>query len=120
MATKPYLVYGRLLGPSNPKSLSPLSPKTDLDWDKDQHTGTVPAAEGRLWQDENGRLAVFLANYMDAPVEFKYRIDPAQFGLTGGSWELKEITPDGSKSAGHGEGRRGTGRSSGRARTQGD
>ena len=31
------------------------------------------------------------------PVEFKYRIDPSQFGLTGGHWALKEIKPDGSK-----------------------
>jgi hypothetical protein len=60
-----------------------------------KHKGTVPAAEGRLWQAENGRLAVFLANYIDQPVEFKYHIDPAQFGLKGKRFELKEITPEG-------------------------
>jgi hypothetical protein len=54
----------------------------------------VPSAEGRLWQDESGRLAIFLANYVDQPVEFKYRIDPAKFGLGGERFELKEITPE--------------------------
>jgi hypothetical protein len=39
---------------------------------------------------------VFLANYIDQPVEFKYRIDPAQYGLNGKRFELKEITPEGS------------------------
>jgi hypothetical protein len=60
-----------------------------------KHKGTVPAAEGRLWQAENGRLALFLANYIDQPVEFKYRLDPGKFGLRGKRFDLKEISPEG-------------------------
>jgi hypothetical protein len=97
IATKSFLVYGRLLGPVEPGKPVPTFTEDGFGWNKDVHAGTVPAAEGRLWQDESGNLAVFLANYIDAPVEFKYRIDPAQYGLTGGRWELKEIAPDGSK-----------------------
>jgi hypothetical protein len=97
VATKPFLVYGRLLTPIEPLKPVPTFTEDGFGWNKDQHTGIAPAAEGRLWQDENGNLAVFLANYIDAPVEFSYRIDPSQFGLTGGRWELKEIDPDGSK-----------------------
>jgi hypothetical protein len=97
VATQPFLVYGRLLSPVEPQKPVPTFTEDGFGWNKDQHTGTVPAAEARLWQDENGNLAVFLANYIDAPVEFPYRIDPAQFGLTGGRWELKEIKPDGSQ-----------------------
>jgi hypothetical protein len=49
---------------------------------------------------ENGHLAVFLANYIDQPVEFKYHIDPAKFGLKGKRFALKEIRPEGSASEG--------------------
>jgi len=97
VATKPFLIYGRLLGPIEPQKPVPTFTEEGFGRNKDVHTGTAPAAEGRLWQDENGNLAVFLANYTDAPVEFKYRIDPAQFGMAGGSWDLKEIAPEGSK-----------------------
>src|SRR5208282_2611597 len=96
VTTNPSLVYGRLLGPIEPGK--PVSTFTEegFGFEKDKHTGTVPSAEGRLWQDENGHLAVFLANYIDQPAEFKYHIDPAQYGLTGKHFELKEITPEGS------------------------
>jgi hypothetical protein len=94
VATKQYLVYGRLLGPVEPEN--PVSTFTEEGFGfGNKHKGTVPIAEGRLWQAENGRLALFLANYIDEPVEFKYRIDPAKFGLSGRRFELKEIAPEG-------------------------
>jgi hypothetical protein len=96
VATKRYLVYGRLLGPLEPQNPVPTFTEEGFGFEKDIHRGTVPAAEGRLWQDEDGRLGVFLANYIDEPVEFKYSIDPAKFGLGGKRFELKEITPEGS------------------------
>lgn len=96
VATKPYLVYGHLLGPVEPEKPVPTFTEEGFGFEKIKHTGTVPAAEGRLWQDENGHLAVFLANYIDQPVEFTYRIDPAEYGLTGKRFELKEITAEGS------------------------
>jgi hypothetical protein len=94
VATKQYLVYGRLLGPVVPENPVPTFTEEGFGFGN-KHKGTVPAAEGRLWQAENGRLAVFLANYIDQPVEFKYHIDPAKFGLRGRRFELKEITPEG-------------------------
>jgi hypothetical protein len=97
VATKPFLVYGRLLAPIDPLKPVPTFTEDGFGWNKDVHTGAAPAAEGRLWQDESGNLAAFLANYTGAPVEFPYRIDPSQFGLAGGRWELKEINPEGSK-----------------------
>jgi hypothetical protein len=93
MATRPFLLYGRLLGPVMPENAVPTF--HDDAFGGDRHPGNVPAAEGRLWQDENGHLAVFLANYRSEPVEFKYRIDPAQYGLAGMRFELKQITPEG-------------------------
>jgi hypothetical protein len=96
VATKRYLVYGRLLGPLEPQNPVPTFTEEGFGFEKDIHRGTVPAAEGRLWQDEDGRLGVFLANYIDEPMEFKYSIDPAKFGLGGKRFELKEITPEGS------------------------
>jgi len=41
-------------------------------------------------------LAVFLANYTDAPVDFEYRIEPVKLGLKGTHFELKELSPEGS------------------------
>ncbi len=94
VATKPYLVYGRLLGPVEPQNRVPTFSEEGFGFGA-KHPGTVPSAEGRLWQDESGRLAVFLANYVDQPVEFSYRVDPAKLGLRGARYELKEITPEG-------------------------
>jgi hypothetical protein len=94
VATKPYLVYGRLLEPVEPLDRVPTFSEEGFGFGA-KHAGSVPSAEGRLWQDESGRLAVFLANYVDQPVDFSYRIDPARFGLSSGRFELKEITPEG-------------------------
>jgi hypothetical protein len=97
VATKPYLVYGRLLCPVEPERPVPTYTEEGSGPEhKDRYTGPLPAAEGRLWQDANGHLAVFLANYIDQPVEFKYRINPAEYGLAGRRFELKEITAGGS------------------------
>ena len=94
VATKPYLLYGRLLGPVAPEEPVPTFTEEGFGFGS-QHKGTAPAAEGRLWQAENGHLALFLANYIAEPVEFAYRVDPAEFGLKGKRYELKEIGPDG-------------------------
>ncbi len=47
-------------------------------------------AEGRLWRAEDGSLAVFFANYGDARVTFRYRVEPAKFGLKGAAVERSE------------------------------
>lgn len=75
-----YLTYGRLLGPVEP--LKPVATFTEegFGWNRPRR-GMVPAAEARLWLAEDGRLAIFFANYTDETVPFSYRIDPARFGL---------------------------------------
>jgi len=93
VATKQYLVYGRLLGPVTPEKPLPTFTEEGFGFNS-QHKGTVPVAEGRLWQAENGRLAVFLANYINQPVEFAYRINPAEFGLKANRYQLKELGPE--------------------------
>jgi hypothetical protein len=102
VATKQYLEYGRMLGPVEPGNSVPTFTEKgfghDSSWQNDPghyHEGTAPGAEGRLWQAENGHLAVFLANYLDTTVDFKYRIDAAKFGLTAKSFELKSLSPQG-------------------------
>jgi hypothetical protein len=102
VATKQYLQYGRMLEPIQPENSVPTFTEDgfghDSSWQNDPghyHKGTAPAAEGRLWQAENGHLAVFLANYTDAPVEYKYGVDPAKFGLKGMRFELNELSPEG-------------------------
>ena len=100
MATKQFLQYGRLLGPIQPENALPVFTEEgfghDSSWQNRPgfyHKGKAPAAEGRLWQAENGDLAVFLANYVDETTDFKYSLDPAKYGLKGTRFELKEIGP---------------------------
>lgn len=65
-----------------------------------QRTTIEPCAEARLWKSEEGTLAVFFANYVDGKVNFPYRINPADYGLTEGKWQIKEIGMEISKSSG--------------------
>ncbi len=82
VAANKYLTYGQLLGPVEP--VKPVATFTEdgFGWNS-PHNGAVPAAEARLWRAEDGRLALFFANYTDQPVPFGYRIEPARFGLQG-------------------------------------
>ena len=107
VATRQFLEYGRMLAPVEPENSVPTFTELgfghDSSWQNDPghyHPGTVPAAEGRLWQAENGHLAVFLTNYSDSPEEFKYKIDPGKYGLGGKSFELKDLSPQGAVSIG--------------------
>ena len=57
------------------------------------HTGKVPSVEARLWQSEDGHLALFLANYTEKEVPFSYVLEPARYGLTADRFELTEVLP---------------------------
>ena len=63
VAAKKFLTFGRLWGP-----VVPLKPVGEFEedgwgpWEK-KHRGAAPNAEARLWQAEDGHLAVILANY---------------------------------------------------------
>ena len=48
------------------------------------HTGTAPSAEARLWQAEDGTIALFMVNYVDKETEFSYTIHPRKYGLDAG------------------------------------
>jgi len=101
VAARKFLTYGRLLVPVRPLNDIPtftdeFTSFTNLAttgaW-SENHKGTAPLAEGRLWQSEDGHLAVFLANYDSREIPFSYRIDPANYGLKPGRFRLAEITP---------------------------
>jgi hypothetical protein len=85
-----YLTYGRLIEPVLPLDAMPVFSEKVFGWNRDQ-AGTVPAAEARLWQAEDGGLAVFFANYSDARVPFRYRLAPGAFGGKGGATERTEV-----------------------------
>jgi hypothetical protein len=61
------------------------------------HTAKVPSAEARLWQAEDGNIAIFIANYVNEEVEFSYSLDPARYGLDATNFQVREITPEGSR-----------------------
>jgi hypothetical protein len=67
---------------------------------RDRHIGTMPSAEGRLWQSEDGHLGILLANYVDTEIPFTYRLDPTAFGLKSPKYQLTEITPQGAQPIG--------------------
>ncbi len=85
-----YLTYGQLLEPVRPLDSVPVFTETVFGWNRDQ-AGTVPAAEARLWKSEEGRLAIFFANYTDDRIPFRYRVDPGAFGGKRGPIERTEL-----------------------------
>ena len=94
VAALKFLTYGRLWGPVRPANSIPTFKDDGFGW-RTKHVGTVPCAEGRLWQSEDGHLGVVMANYVNEELPFAYSIDPADYGLKAGSYRLREITPDG-------------------------
>jgi len=93
MITKKYLTYGRLW--------EPVYPENEIAVFKEEfkgggsHTGTAPSAEARLWQAEDGSLAIFIANYVNSKTEFSYTIHPEKYGLPAGNYQVRELSPDG-------------------------
>jgi hypothetical protein len=85
-----YLTYGRLLEPVEPLDPVPRFTEDVFGWNQ-KYRGSAPVAEGRLWQAEDGALAVFLANYGDEAVRFRFRVDPAQLGAKGAAVERVEV-----------------------------
>jgi len=65
-----------------------------------QRSAEVPCAEARLWKSEEGKLAVFFANYVDREIAFPYRINPGDYGFAPGIWKIKEIDRKSSKNIG--------------------
>jgi hypothetical protein len=85
-----FLTYGRLLEPVRPLDAVPVFTEKIFGWKRDQ-AGTVPAAEARLWQAEDGEMAIFFANYSGERVPFRYRLDPGAFGGKRGTIERTEV-----------------------------
>jgi len=97
-----YLVYGQLLDPVIPAKKIGIFSDDGFGWGmyEKQRTAEVPCAEARLWKSEEGSLAIFFANYVDKNVSFSYRINPGDYGLVKGKWQMKEIGLETSKSIG--------------------
>jgi hypothetical protein len=100
--TLKYLVYGQLLDPVTPTEEIDTFKDNGFGWGmyEKQRSAEVPCAEARLWKSEEGTLAVFFANYVDSEISFPYTIDPADYGLPRGKWEIKEIGGKSSKNMG--------------------
>jgi hypothetical protein len=99
IAGSKFLTYGDLLGPIEPQKPVPMVEEDGLGW-RVKRRASIPAAEGRLWRSEDGRLGVFLANYTGEPVPFALRIDPSEHGLKGARFTLTEVSPDGARPLG--------------------
>jgi hypothetical protein len=92
MVTQKFHTYGRLWEPVVPVNDVPLF---EEDFSEGApHKGKVPSVEARLWQSEDGHLAIFIANYTDKEIPFSYVIDPSKYGLTADRYEINEITPE--------------------------
>jgi len=94
VAARKYLTYGRLLTPLRPLNRVPTFTDENFGWSR-KHRGTAPLAEGRLWQAEDGKLAVILANYSDQEIPFTWRVDPSCYGLKAEAYALGWLAPEG-------------------------
>ena len=92
MATRKFHTFGRLWEPVVPTDPVPVFEEEFRDGGV--HIGRVPSVEARLWQAEDGHLALFLANYVDKEIPFSYVLDPAKYGLAAERYEITEITPE--------------------------
>lgn len=88
-----YLTYGQLLDLVIPTENIETFTDNSFGWGmyEMQRTAEVQAAEARLWKADDGSLGVIFANYLDREVSFPYSIDPADYGLSKGKWQIKEI-----------------------------
>lgn len=102
VACKKFLTYGRLWGPVQPARTVPTFTEDSMGWGmyEKPRKAVLPATEARLWQSEDGHLAVIMANYVDEEVAFSCSIDPSKYGLPSGRYQLTEITPQGTVSVG--------------------
>lgn len=85
-----YLTYGQLLEPVRPLDPLPVFSEKVFGWNRNE-SGTVPAAEARLWRSEDGKRAVFFANYSGERVRFRYRVDSKDPSGQSGTAERTEI-----------------------------
>ena len=97
VATRRFLTFGRLWGPTEPTNRIPVLRLDNLGWGMYEATraAEVPSAEGRLWQSEDGHLAIVLANYADEEIRYACAIKPEEYGLHADRYRLTDITPDG-------------------------
>ncbi len=95
MLTKKYIVFGRLWEPIYPDNEVPVFEEEFIGGGS--HIGTAPSAEARLWQAEDGNLAIFIANYVNKEVTFLYTINPEKYGLDAANYQITEISPEGNK-----------------------
>ncbi|MGM0529106.1 MAG: DUF6259 domain-containing protein [Bacteroidota bacterium] len=92
MVTQKFHTFGRLLRPVYPENKIPVFEEEFRGGGT--HTGTVPSVEARLWQAEDGHLAVFIVNYVNSKISFSYSIDLSRYGLKADRYQLTEITPE--------------------------
>ncbi len=95
VATKNFLVYGRLLGPVVPTNKIPTFTSDGFGRWKGKRTATVPDAKAMLWKSEDGHLGIFMANFVKKDVSFSISINPKEYGVNAEKYELVEITPQG-------------------------
>jgi len=93
MVTQKYLTYGRLWEPVYADNNIPYFEEYFNGGGR--HLGKAPSAEARLWQAEDGNIAIFIANYVDTEVEFSYTLNPEKYGLDAENYHLMEIKPEG-------------------------
>lgn len=95
LATKKYLVFGRLWEPIYPTNAVTVVEEEFRGGGL--HIGAVPSVEARLWQAEDGDLAIFIANYLDKEAAFSYSLNPKKYGLEAENYRITEISPEGNK-----------------------
>jgi hypothetical protein len=88
VAGRDYLTYGQLVGLID-------HPQTVTEpWAA--ATVTLPVVQGSIWRAGDGRLAVFLVNYLDTSSRIDLKVTPAQYGLQPGpaGYTVQRLGPD--------------------------
>ena len=72
LATKEFMVFGELLGEVKPLNYVPTLTMT---WGRQKpHTASMPAVQGHVWADANGRRCIYIINYSDSVQNFEFNL----------------------------------------------
>ncbi len=97
IAGKDFLTFGELVDIVKPENTVPLVTEIWKNQRGEERNATIPSAMATVWKSEDGRLAVFMANFLDTENTLRYSVNPGTYGIEVGSgYRILNVSPEGS------------------------
>ena len=96
IAGRKYLTYGELVDIVKPENTVPAVTELWKNQQGEERDATISGAMATVWKAEDGRLAVFMANFLDTGTTLTYSVDPGDYGIeTARGYSIKNVSPEG-------------------------